>query len=177
MSKDEISFKNRDRFIQMGIAISSLRKMRGMSQEQLAEKASISRSHLSAIEAPNMVRAFSMEAFFNIADALDVTPEELIQIAFLQDKILKRNNFKHLSVYQLRHLFATRCIDVNIPVNQIKQYLGHALASTTMDYYVEYDEDTNKAEIEKLEQVNNIQVVPEFLKGMEQIMSIPKNRV
>lgn len=55
------------------------------------EKASISRSHLSAIEAPNMVRAFSMEAFFNIADALDVTPEELIQIAFLQDKILKRN--------------------------------------------------------------------------------------
>lgn len=93
------------------------------------------------------------------------------------DKILKRHNFKHLSVYQLRHLFATRCIDVNIPVNQIKQYLGHALASTTMDYYVEYDEDTNKAEIEKLEQVNNIQVVPEFLKGMEQIMSIPKNRV
>ena len=62
-------------------------------------------------------------------------------------------------------------------INQIKQYLGHALASTTMDYYVEYDEDTNKAEIEKLEQVNNIQVVPEFLKGMEQIMSIPKNRV
>ena len=69
-----------------------LRKMRGMSQEQLAEKASISRSHLSAIEAPNMVRAFSMEAFFNIADALDVTPEELIQIAFLQDKILKRKS-------------------------------------------------------------------------------------
>ena len=64
----------------------------GMSQEQLAEKARISRSHLSAIEAPNMVRAFSMEAFFNIADALDVTPEELIQIAFLQDKILKRKS-------------------------------------------------------------------------------------
>lgn len=44
-------------------------------------------------------------------------------------------------------------------------------------YYVEYDEDTNKAEIEKLGQVNNIQVVPEFLKGMEQIMSIPKDIV
>ena len=50
MSKDEISFKNRDRFIQMGIAISSLRKMRGMSQEQLAEKASISRSHLARLK-------------------------------------------------------------------------------------------------------------------------------
>ena len=92
MSKDEISFKNRDRIIQLGIAISSLRKMRGMSQEQLAEKANISRSHLSAIEAPNMVRSFSMEAFLNIADALDVAPDELIQIAFLQDRILKRNS-------------------------------------------------------------------------------------
>ena len=88
----EFDFKNRDRFIQLGIAISSLRKMRGMSQEQLAEKANISRSHLSAIEAPNMVRAFSMEAFLNIADALDVAPDELIQIAFLQDRILKRNS-------------------------------------------------------------------------------------
>lgn len=93
------------------------------------------------------------------------------------DKILKRHNFKHLSVYQLRHLFATRCIDVNIPVNQLKQYLGHALASTTMDYYVEYDEDTNKAEIEKLEQVNNIQIMPEFLRGMEQVVSIQKDIV
>ena len=45
------------------------------------------------------------------------------------DKILKRHNFKHLSVYELRHLFATRCVDVNIPINQIQQYLGHSLAS------------------------------------------------
>ena len=92
MMSKEVGFQNRDRFIELGLTIAALRKMRGMSQEQLAEKASISRSHLSAIEAPNMVRAFSMEAFFNIADALDVTPEELIQIAFLQDKILKRKN-------------------------------------------------------------------------------------
>ena len=38
MGKD-ISFKNHDRFIHLGIAIAALRKMRGMSQEQLAEKA------------------------------------------------------------------------------------------------------------------------------------------
>ena len=35
--RKEVSFKNRDRFIQLGIAISSLRKVRGMSQEKLAE--------------------------------------------------------------------------------------------------------------------------------------------
>lgn len=33
-----IEFKNRDRLIQLGIAISTLRKMRGLSQEKLAEK-------------------------------------------------------------------------------------------------------------------------------------------
>ena len=37
MSKEGVSFKNRDRFIQLGIAISTLRKLRGMSQDQLAE--------------------------------------------------------------------------------------------------------------------------------------------
>jgi DNA-binding XRE family transcriptional regulator len=42
MSKD-VSYKNRDRFIQLGIAISTLRKMRGLSQEKLAEKAGITR--------------------------------------------------------------------------------------------------------------------------------------
>ena len=46
MSKT-VSFKNNDRFIQIGIAIVTLRKLRGMSQEKLAEKAGISRSLLS----------------------------------------------------------------------------------------------------------------------------------
>lgn len=87
------------------------------------------------------------------------------------DKILKRHNFKHLSVYQLRHLFATRCVDVNIPINQVQHYLGHSLASTTMDYYVGYDEETNKTEIEKLEQINNVQMIPQILKGMERKLS------
>ena len=90
MAKEPISFKNRDRFIQLGIAIAALRKMRGMSQDQLAEKANISRSHLSAIEAPNMVRAFSMEAFYNIADALEVEPAELINAAIIPEHILNK---------------------------------------------------------------------------------------
>ena len=92
MSKEEISFKNRDRFIQLGIAISALRKMRGMSQDQLAEKANISRSHLSAIEVLGMVRAFSIEAFFNIADALDVDPAELINASLFADSVMKKKS-------------------------------------------------------------------------------------
>ena len=91
MSKEDISFKNRDRFIQLGIAIAALRKMRGMSQEQLAERANISRSHLSAIEAPGMVRAFSMGIFFNIADALEVDPADLINASLFPDRILNKD--------------------------------------------------------------------------------------
>lgn len=87
----EVNFKNRDRFIQLGIAISTLRKMRGMSQEQLAEKAGISRSHLSAIEAPGIVRPFSLEAFYDISDALEIDPAELIQASVFPDHIIKNN--------------------------------------------------------------------------------------
>ena len=87
MSKD-IEFKNRDRLIQLGIAISALRKMRGMSQEQLAERAGISRSHLSSIEAPGIARSFSLEIFFNIADALDIAPSDLIEASVFPDKIM-----------------------------------------------------------------------------------------
>ncbi len=88
MSK-EVSFKNRDRFIQLGIAISTLRRIRGLSQEKLAEKAEISRSLLSAIEAPGVANGFSLEVFFNIADALEVDPAKLINASVFADEIIK----------------------------------------------------------------------------------------
>lgn len=87
MSKN-VDFKNRDRFIQLGITISVIRKMRGMSQEELAAQAMMSRSHLSAIEAPNIVRPFSLEILFNIADALKITPADLLNASIVPDKIL-----------------------------------------------------------------------------------------
>ena len=77
MRKD-VDFRHRDRFTELGLTIASLRKMRGYSQEQLAERAGISRSFLSTIEAPNMFSAFSVETLFNIADALDVRPGDLL---------------------------------------------------------------------------------------------------
>lgn len=89
MSK-EVAFKNRDRFVQLGIAIAALRKMRGMSQEQLAEKAGVSRSHISSIEAPGIVRPFSLEVFFNLADALDIAPEDLLQASVFPERSRKK---------------------------------------------------------------------------------------
>ena len=89
MSKG-VEFKNRDRFIQLGITIAALRKMRGMSQEKLAEKAEVSRSHISSIEAPNIIRPFSLEVFFNIADALGVDPGDLINASMFSDQMLNK---------------------------------------------------------------------------------------
>lgn len=88
LSKD-IEFKNRDRFIELGLTIASLRKMQGMSQEQLAEKAKISRSHLSSIEAPNIIRPFSLEVLYNIADALGINPSDLLNAKLPSSKKYK----------------------------------------------------------------------------------------
>lgn len=91
MSK-QVSFKNRDRFIQIGIAIATLRKLRGFSQEKLAEKAGISRSLVSAIEAPGIANCFSMEVFFDIADALDIDPADLIRASVFPDEIIGKKD-------------------------------------------------------------------------------------
>ena len=87
---NEINLKNRDRFIHLGIAIAALRKVRGMSQEQLAEKAGVSRSHISSIEAPGIARPFSLDVFFNIADALEIDPKDLIEASIFPDKIITK---------------------------------------------------------------------------------------
>lgn len=70
-----------------------------MSQVQLAEKANVSRSHISAIEAPGIVRAFSLEVFFNIADALQIAPEDLICASVFSDQIInEKQSQKHLTM-------------------------------------------------------------------------------
>ena len=84
----EVSFKNRDRFIQLGVAIAASRKLRGMSQEQLAEKANVSRSLISIIEAPGIVTNFSLESLYNIADALGVDPADLLNASVFPDQII-----------------------------------------------------------------------------------------
>ena len=87
MIRKEVEFKNRDRFIQLGLTISNFRKLKGMSQEELAEKANLSRSHISVIEAPGIVRPFSVEVLYNIADALEMEAEELLMAAKFSDNV------------------------------------------------------------------------------------------
>lgn len=73
------------RFTKLGLSIAAVRKQRGFTQEQLAEKAMISRSHLSAIESPRITRSFSLEILYLIADALEVDAGDLLSLQFLPD--------------------------------------------------------------------------------------------
>lgn len=63
---------NDKRYIEIGYNIAYYRKHEGLTQEQLAEKLDISRQHLGAIEAPNIIRPISLDLLFNIADVLEV---------------------------------------------------------------------------------------------------------
>ena len=75
---------NADRYKDLGYAISYYRKRKHLTQENVAEMVGISRQHLSAIEAPNMNRALSLDVVFKIADSLDVEPYILLK--FNHDK-------------------------------------------------------------------------------------------
>ena len=60
MKKEEHNARFRDHYIAIGIRISYFRKLRGLSQEQLAERAGISPGFLSQVEAPGMAVGISL---------------------------------------------------------------------------------------------------------------------
>lgn len=64
-------------YTELGYNIAYYRKHRNLTQEQLAEMVDISRQHLGAIEAPNIIRPFSLDLLFAIANALNVEPYKL----------------------------------------------------------------------------------------------------
>lgn len=70
-----------ERYRDLGCAIAYYRKRKGFTQEDLAEKIGISRQHLGAIEAPNMVRSISLDVLFCIASVLEIEPYFLLKFA------------------------------------------------------------------------------------------------
>ena len=72
--------KHSEKYIRIGLNISLQRKLKKMTQIELAEKVGISRTHMSNIEAPNMVTPVSLEVIFDICDVLNISPEVLFKI-------------------------------------------------------------------------------------------------
>lgn len=69
-----------DIYINIGIKIGYFRKLRGYSQNQLAEKAGISAGYLSQIEAPGMAVAISLDTLLSLAEALMIPSSKLLEI-------------------------------------------------------------------------------------------------
>ena len=67
-----------DKYLQIGLKISYYRKLRGLTQEQLAERVERTPAFIGHVEAPNVRKAVSLDTLFDIAEALDVPPYKFL---------------------------------------------------------------------------------------------------
>lgn len=63
----------------IGLKISYYRKLKGLTQEQLAEKINKNTAFIGAVEAPNVNRTLSLDTLFDIADVLEVPPYKFLK--------------------------------------------------------------------------------------------------
>lgn len=63
---------------QLGLKIAYYRKLRGLTQEQLAEKIEKSAAFIGHVEAPNVDKAISLDTLFDIAEALDIPANKFL---------------------------------------------------------------------------------------------------
>ena len=67
-----------ERYTKLGLKISYFRKLKGLTQEQLAEKIDKSLAFIGAVEAPNIDRTISLDTLFDISDALGVSAHKFL---------------------------------------------------------------------------------------------------
>ena len=59
-------------YLQMGLKIAYYRKLRGLTQEELAERIDRTPAFIGHVEAPNISKAVSLDTLFDIAKVLNV---------------------------------------------------------------------------------------------------------
>ncbi len=59
-------------YLQIGLKIAYFRKLRGLTQEQLAERIDRTPAFIGQVEAPNISKAVSFDTLFDIASVLDI---------------------------------------------------------------------------------------------------------
>ena len=72
-----MDYKRSNEFRLLGLTIAYYRKLRGLTQAELAEATNLSRTHISNIEAPNGKTSISLNKLFDIADVLEVPVKDL----------------------------------------------------------------------------------------------------
>ena len=72
-----MDYKRINEFRLLGLTIAYYRKLRGLTQAELAEATNLSRTHISNIEAPNGKTSISLNKLFDIAEVLEVPMKDL----------------------------------------------------------------------------------------------------
>ena len=72
-----MDYKRMNEFRLLGLTIAYNRKLRGLTQAELAEATNLSRTHISNIEAPNGKTSISLNKLFDIAEVLEVPVKDL----------------------------------------------------------------------------------------------------
>ena len=67
-----------DKYLQLGLKIAYYRKLRGLTQEALAEQIGVSAAFIGHVEAPNINKEISLDTLFDIAAVLDVAPYKFL---------------------------------------------------------------------------------------------------
>lgn len=81
-----VMFDNSQEMRELGFAVAYYRKLRGLTQEELAEKVGVSLNHISSVEAPNVTRGPSVDLLFSIAKVLEISPYQLFYFSELRPK-------------------------------------------------------------------------------------------
>ena len=72
-----MDYKRINEFRLLGLTIAYYRKLRGLTQAELAEATNLSRTHISNLEAPNGKTSISLNKLFDIAEVLEVPVKDL----------------------------------------------------------------------------------------------------
>ena len=71
-------------------------------------------------------------------------------------RICQKAGIEKYSMHELRHTFATRCIEGGMTPKTLQEILGHTNISTTMDIYVHATEDLKLDEVKSVESMLNV---------------------
>lgn len=70
--------------------------------------------------------------------------------------VCRRAGIKEISMHDLRHTYATRCVERGMSYKSLQKLLGHSSLKVTMDLYVHVSEDSLKNAVEVFENNSNL---------------------
>ena len=68
----------REYYKMIGLKVAYYRNLKGLTQEQLAERMGVGTSFIGQIEAVNIAKAISLDTLFPLSKALEIPPKKLL---------------------------------------------------------------------------------------------------